>query len=220
MSYNNNCCFLYEATNCPQSAHERGGEYDTYFKMQEVPTCPVGYVQAVGVYYWANHRDRSTPSTVAQCAERCNDDNNCVAFNRATATLNCWLYSDPKGVATSGTTANALACTKELSTPAPTPASMWTKGPNGVACDDVCGQTGRVCNSGRQSALTTNALVEAAFSAAGYTCRGFHGPRSYPGAPFSTGRGDDCAPIIAGSVSTCSANDNQGHAALCYCEAP
>merc|ERR1712232_1102780 len=71
--------------------------------------CPVGYVQEDGVKFWANHRDKSTPSTVAECAARCNDDNNCVAFNRAAASQNCWLYSDPKGAATSGTIADGLA---------------------------------------------------------------------------------------------------------------
>merc|ERR1719210_1003470 len=96
----------------------------------------------------------------------------------------------------------------------------WIMGPDGAICDDVCGETGLVCNQGRQSALTTNDLVEAAFAAAGYICRGFHGTRSYAGVPFSTGRRDDCAPIRAGAVSTCSANGHSAHAPLCYCEAP
>merc|ERR1711937_977411 len=52
--------------------------------------------------------------------------------------------------------------------------------------------------------------------AAGYNCKGYHGARSYAGTPFSTGRGDDCAPMVPGSKSVCNGN-SPNHAALCYC---
>ena len=32
MSYNGNCCFLYEATTCPQSSHSASSQYSAYFK--------------------------------------------------------------------------------------------------------------------------------------------------------------------------------------------
>ena len=93
-------------------------------------------------------------------------------------------------------------------------------GAKGEVCNTVCGRKGLVCNGDKGTKLTTNALVGAAFKEAGYTCKGYHGPRDYAGTPFSTGRTDDCAPFIASSKakSSCTANNAQTHAPLCYCE--
>ena len=93
----------------------------------------------------------------------------------------------------------------------------WTKGKNGATCEQTCRLTGRSCDASAQSALTTNKAIDEAFKQAGYTCKGFHPPRDYPGTPFSTGRNDDCAPMKAGKKSSCSQNIDGGHAPLCYC---
>ena len=77
---------------------------------------------------------------------------------------------------------------------------------------------GRYCNAEKQSALTSNQLVAEKMAEAGYKCKGFVGARGYPGTPFSTGRNDDCAPLISGSKSVCDGNQNPGHRALCYCD--
>jgi len=98
-----------------------------------------------------------------------------------------------------------------------TAADGWIKGPNGKDCNSVCQSKGRACNSGRMSALQSNAKVGAAFRAAGYTCKGYHGPRSYAGTPFSTARGDDCAPVTAGKTVSCTGNAAGHHSALCCC---
>jgi len=94
----------------------------------------------------------------------------------------------------------------------------WVKGGNGQSCDTVCSAIGKYCDAAKQSTLTTNELVRDAFAAAGYTCKGFHGARGYAGSPFSTGRNEDCAPIIPGKTSSCTDNAASNHAALCYCQ--
>ena len=94
--------------------------------------------------------------------------------------------------------------------------AKWVKGPNGKTCDQVCGSINAKCDINMQSSLTSNAKVGAAFKAAGYNCKGYHGARGYAGTPFSTGRGDDCAPMTPGSKSVCNGN-SPNHAALCYC---
>ena len=67
--------------------------------------------------------------------------------------------------------------------------------------------------------LTTNELVEEKMKEAGHICLGFHPPREYAGAPFSTGRQDEnCAPITDGKQSVCDANKDPSHRALCCCE--
>ena len=93
------------------------------------------------------------------------------------------------------------------------------KGGDGKPCKEVCAALGRTCNSDQQSTLTTNDLVGNAFLKAGYSCRSFHMEANYAGAPFSTGRNnDDCAPITAGSRSSCTGNLYPHHSALCYCD--
>ena len=98
----------------------------------------------------------------------------------------------------------------------------WFLGDRGKTCDDTCSKIGRVCNAAKQSMLTTNKLVQEKMQEAGYTCKGFHGSRSYAGTPFSTGRkNDDCAPISKIGKLVCNANkygNKHGHRALCYCE--
>ena len=94
------------------------------------------------------------------------------------------------------------------------------KGGKGMTCDNVCADSGRVCNSAQQSSLTSNTLVAAAFLEAGYTCKSFHGDRSYPGTPFSKETdNDDCAPMSSGSTSSCTGNEYSYNSPLCYCEA-
>ena len=104
----------------------------------------------------------------------------------------------------------------------------WIKGAGGQTCNEVCGAVGKICNSQMQSSLTTNEKVRDAFEAAGYTCRSYGPPRSYPGAPFSTGRaGDDCFPFGGGvgysaghsnhEYSVCDENPFSNHSPLCYC---
>ena len=57
-----------------------------------------------------------------------------------------------------------------------------------------------MCDSDAQTRLNTNEKVKAAFAEAGYTCKTFHGGRSYPGTPFSKGGNtEDCAPFSAGN---------------------
>ena len=94
------------------------------------------------------------------------------------------------------------------------------KGNDGQTCNDVCGAFGQVCNSVRQSALTTNEIVANTFLKAGYTCMSFAEASNHDGAPFSTGNaGADCAHVADGYTSTCTENEYSHHAALCYCEA-
>ena len=91
-------------------------------------------------------------------------------------------------------------------------------GANGEVCDAVCGALGSTCNSRMQSSLTTNELVRNAFSDAGYVCNGYHRPEDYAGTPFSTGRGDDCAPMKEGGRrSSCTKNFYRHHKPLCFC---
>ena len=97
----------------------------------------------------------------------------------------------------------------------------WVKGANGKSCDAVCEASGGACDSDKQSVLTTTAVVKDAFTQAGYTCKGFHGARDYPGAPFSTGKnGSDCAPIKTGAKSSCATNNGGNLSALCFCRNP
>ena len=77
---------------------------------------------------------------------------------------------------------------------------------------------GRYCNDEKQSALISYQLVAEKMAEAGYECKGLHGARGYPGTPFSTGRNEDCAPLIPGSKAVCDGNQNPGHRALCYCD--
>jgi len=103
----------------------------------------------------------------------------------------------------------------------PAPASKWVKGLNGQDCGTVCSQIGMSCDSAASSALTTNEKVSAAFQAAGYSCKGFHGARAqgYAGAPFSTGRADDCAPVTDGGPKSRGCTHSYPiHATLCYCK--
>jgi len=107
-----------------------------------------------------------------------------------------------------------------LATLVPAQASgKWVKGANGKNCNEVCSGAGGSCDSAMQSSLTTDDKVKDAFASVGYTCKGFHPAENYDGAPFSTGREDDCAPIKAGGrASSCTGNIYGHHAALCYCK--
>jgi hypothetical protein len=112
----------------------------------------------------------------------------------------------------------SLTC--QASTATTTQADGWVKGLYGQVCNDVCASIGKVCSSDEPSSLNTYDQVRDAFASAGYTCRGRGGGRSYAGAPFSTGRdSDDCFWIGSGAVSSCSRDQNPGHAPLCYCKA-
>ena len=83
----------------------------------------------------------------------------------------------------------------------------------------ACRKRGQGCNADKQSSLVTNKLVAEKMAEAGYTCKGFHGARNYPGTPFSTGRSnDDCGPVLSGSKPVCDKNDHANHRPLCYCE--
>ena len=95
----------------------------------------------------------------------------------------------------------------------------WFKGDNGATCDQVCNAAaGRICDASKQSTLTSEAAVGAAFKEAGYECKSYHDARDYPGTPFSTGRNkDDCAPVKSGGKSVCNKNQEKPHSALCYC---
>jgi hypothetical protein len=96
----------------------------------------------------------------------------------------------------------------------------WTMGGAGENCGAVCSARGKVCNSARQSQLTTNELVRTAFAEAGYTCVTYRGARDFAGAPYSKPVGV-CGPIRPGphaAPSSCSANKYSHHAPLCYCE--
>ena len=94
----------------------------------------------------------------------------------------------------------------------------WILGESAETCNQVCSKTGRYCNAEKQSALISDQLVAEKMAEAGYTCKGFHGARGYPGTPFSTGRKDDCGPLIPGSKAVCDGNRDPGHRALCYCD--
>ena len=99
-------------------------------------------------------------------------------------------------------------------------ATNWVLATANGTCDEVCSEVGRKCNSERQSTLITNELVAEKMLEAGHICKGYHDCRTYAGAPFSTGRSDDCAPICQGTKSVCNENHaiGDGHRPLCYCE--
>ena len=99
-------------------------------------------------------------------------------------------------------------------------ATNWVLATANGTCDEVCSEVGRKCNSERQSTLITNELVAEKMLEAGHVCKGYFAKcRSYAGAPFSTGRSDDCVPICQGTKSVCNANGSpSGHRPLCYCE--
>jgi hypothetical protein len=95
---------------------------------------------------------------------------------------------------------------------------VWVKGGNGQICNNVCHEVGGTCNSQQPTTLTSNQKVSDAFEKAGYTCKSFHGPRNYPGTPFSKGTdGDDCAPWSGSGTFSCASNQVNSHAPLCYC---
>ena len=98
------------------------------------------------------------------------------------------------------------------------PAGPWILGESGETCNQVCSKVGRYCNDEKQSAIISNQLVAEKMAEAGYKCKGFHGARGYPGTPFSTGRKDDCAPLIPGSKAVCDRNIDRKHRPLCYCD--
>eukprot|EP01084_Bolivina_argentea_P008848 16547_1 len=104
-----------------------------------------------------------------------------------------------------------------------TEAGQWVKGADGLACDQVCGALNppAACNADIQSTITSSAAVKDAFAKAGYECISNEDShyRDYAGAPFSTGRGDDCYFLtLGGAKSVCNANAAGHHSALCYCE--
>lgn len=97
---------------------------------------------------------------------------------------------------------------------------VWIKGAAGQTCDEVCEESGRMCDSAMQSSLTTNEAVEDAFRLAGYHCKSVGGSNDDGGAPFSTGRSeDDCYAFSSakGRFSACDKNENQLHSPLCFC---
>ena len=79
--------------------------------------------------------------------------------------------------------------------------AKWIKGANGQSCDQVCNAQGLTCDASKQSELTSDEAVAAAFKEAGYTCKSFVPTgRDYPGTPYSTGRAhDDCVALRAGA---------------------
>jgi len=105
----------------------------------------------------------------------------------------------------------------------PTQEVTWVRGEAGATCDDTCTPLGLSCSSYEQTQIDTYAKAVEAFRQAGYTCKGQHPARAYPGSPFSTGRSDDCAYFGRSGLnneldhSTCSANVDDGHRPLCAC---
>ena len=65
--------------------------------------------------------------------------------------------------------------------PAQAVGSGWVLGDKRAHCGETCAETGRECSGEEGAALTTNALVGAAFAEAGYTCLSYHDPRDYAG---------------------------------------
>jgi len=64
--------------------------------------------------------------------------------------------------------------------PAQAVGNGWVLGDRRGDCASKCAETGRECSGEEGAALTTNALVGAAFAEAGYTCLTYHQPRDYP----------------------------------------
>ena len=97
--------------------------------------------------------------------------------------------------------------------------TAWVKANFGQTCDGACQARGQKCDANKQSELTSNEAVAAAFKEAGYTCKStFHGARDYAGTPFSSGRSNgDCAPLRPGAKSVCNKLEYNSIAPLCYC---
>ena len=93
--------------------------------------------------------------------------------------------------------------------------SEWTLGKAGENCNEVCGKTGRVCNSVEQSMITDKTLIKEAMSIAGQTCKVVK-RRSYAGTPFFS-KGT-CVHLNPGAKSVCDNNRVAWHSALCYCK--
>lgn len=111
-------------------------------------------------------------------------------------------------------------------TTTPTTGVRWVKGAGGETCNQACNPLGLSCSSEKQTEMNTYEKVRDAFKEAGYTCKGAHVAMIYTGAPFSTGRGDDCAPFggtetsnrpTNGGKSSCDANYYPNHSPLCAC---
>ena len=99
----------------------------------------------------------------------------------------------------------------------------WFKAKMGQACNSVCKSNGfSTCDKKKMAELTTNEKVAAAFKETGYTCKSFHPPRNYAGAPFSCARdNDDCAPFTPGTPASninCDGTRYGNIAPLCACK--
>ena len=90
------------------------------------------------------------------------------------------------------------------------------KGDPGQPCNQVCAGSGGVCNSDKQSAITTYELIAQIFLEAGFTCKGNGGSRSYAGAPFTVNT--KCYYIAPGATSSCTEIKHEEHSPLCYCD--
>jgi len=69
--------------------------------------------------------------------------------------------------------------------PAQADGNGWVLGEEGGNCGSKCAETGRECSGEEGVALTTNALVGAAFAEAGYTCLSYHSKSSSDGKHIS-----------------------------------
>jgi len=98
--------------------------------------------------------------------------------------------------------------------------SHWVVGKTGQACNSVCSETGRTCNPGEMSKITSGALIIEAVKQAGLTCSRVSGHRSYAGSPIYRHGPKDCWYFTPGGGSAVCTKPNfpTNNAALCYCD--
>ena len=98
--------------------------------------------------------------------------------------------------------------------------SHWVVGKTGQACNSVCAETGRTCNPGEMSKITSGALIIEAVKQAGLTCSRVSGHRSYAGSPIYRHGPKDCWYFTPGGGSAVCTKPNfpTNNAALCYCD--
>jgi len=184
---------------------------------KEEAACASGYKQKIGDSPgWGRVGGAGGGVSVESCegcAKLCDDkmSDGCRSYECSPTERRCNLNHAENP--TSGSYKDYNFCSRT------TPAGFkWVKGDNGSTCDQTCANIQMIADASELNKLTTNELVGEAFKKAGYTCRSFHGKRSYPGTPFSKATpNDDCAPVIPGSSVVTNRNSHGHHSPLCYC---
>ena len=122
-------------------------------------------------------------------------------------------------------TRSTLSIMDEMTLTAMSGDGMWVLAERGQTCGVACATLEMECDASKPSELDTNKKLADALAEVGQKCNTFVRPKSFAGAPYTTGfkkgrkssRNYRCAPILPNHIAFCDAISRKYIQPLCYC---